>query len=645
VRGIILEAPTVEELQQFTYDSYIKLLKYLKNQYKIVPVCKASYEDTPYLILRHDVDVSLQAALKMAKIENSLDIKSTYFILLCSPFYNVLEGDGIAILRQISNMGHEIGLHYYPPQYAIYQKTPEKSIQLETKILEELLNKKIHSIARHGPWVRDPFSNTKKFINANHPYLRADLFIHESNRAWVTLDGLSFLFKNNPEKVQLLIHPDNWQEQPTSREKLLEQHIQKVQDKILIAQQNLVNNFKTDHYVTEYDTTVGTYNYKQLNNKFTIENQSNDKKLAIIKYSLLHTKIGYKLHKLKDQFLTRTKPVFALTTSKTEPIKTPLVSIIITSYNYCHYLNEAIESALKQTYPNKEIIVIDDGSTDKTKEISMQYPVNYFFQSNQGIASARNKGISLTKGVFFLSLDGDDKLFPHCIEETVKQILKNPSTGFIYTGSKIWNEEEKFENIWMPKRILSKYSLFAGWHGSLGPVLIRRKAFESLERGYDSLFSTHEDLDLCFRLLKKGWKADVCYAPLHWYRVHKNSLDPRTVEKKQISNNFLDNIFRFRYIYRITYYFYNNTLGKTEFLMRYGKAYLKGITLKALISLRINLYTNKNTEFREKAEKLQKELQFTIDMLTEWHNDSALKKYYDERLRFLEYKLQNLFFK
>ncbi len=88
----------------------------------------------------------------------------------------------------------------------------------------------------------------------------------------------------------------------------------------------------------------------------------------------------------------------------------PLVSIIIPVYNGENYLTEAIESALNQTYKNIEIIVINDGSTDSTEEICLQYgnKIRYFYKENGGVSSALNLGISKMKGVYFSWLSHDD---------------------------------------------------------------------------------------------------------------------------------------------------------------------------------------------------------------------------------------------
>ncbi|PJA94745.1 hypothetical protein CO130_02855, partial [Candidatus Jorgensenbacteria bacterium CG_4_9_14_3_um_filter_38_10] len=88
----------------------------------------------------------------------------------------------------------------------------------------------------------------------------------------------------------------------------------------------------------------------------------------------------------------------------------PLVSIIIPAYNAEKYIQRALESALAQTYKDIEIIVIDDGSTDKTAEIIKTYQdprIIYFFQKNQGQGPARNNGIKKSQGEYITFLDAD----------------------------------------------------------------------------------------------------------------------------------------------------------------------------------------------------------------------------------------------
>ncbi|PIQ21561.1 MAG: glycosyl transferase family 2, partial [Cytophagales bacterium CG18_big_fil_WC_8_21_14_2_50_42_9] len=90
-----------------------------------------------------------------------------------------------------------------------------------------------------------------------------------------------------------------------------------------------------------------------------------------------------------------------------------VVTIVIACFNHGHFLQEAIDSVLQQTYPKLEIIVVDDGSSDNTKEVAQQYPqVRYIYQANQGLSAARNTGIKHSTGACLIFLDADDWLTP-----------------------------------------------------------------------------------------------------------------------------------------------------------------------------------------------------------------------------------------
>ena len=329
-------------------------------------------------------------------------------------------------------------------------------------------------------------------------------------------------------------------------------------------------------------------------------------------------------------------------TEKTTLTNNPLVSIIITSYNYGRYLADAIESSLNQTYSNIEIIIVDDGSTDNTKKIAEQFPVKYVFEKNQGVAVAKNYGINLSKGEFFICLDGDDKLSPKYVEKTINQILKRSSTGFVYTGSTVWDENSSLENIWMPKRLLSKYSLFVGWHGAIGPIMVRRKAFESLDHGFDPAFPAHEDMDVCFRILSKSWKSDVVYEPIHWYRIHSNSLNPTTDKQKKIASEFMNKRFWFRKPYRKTYDLYEATLDRLLTFIKHPLQYPHAIRKKIRINYLVRSIIEKNPAEKRKIVKIQKEISSTIDMLIDWRQNVLLRKYYQDRIASLEISLKTL---
>lgn len=108
------------------------------------------------------------------------------------------------------------------------------------------------------------------------------------------------------------------------------------------------------------------------------------------------------------------------------PTLNKTVSIIVPCYKYAHYLEECVDSIVRQTYSVLEIIIVDDGSPDNTipvaNSLRMKYPtlVRLVSKENGGLASARNAGIEIAQGEYIMCLDADDKLVPAAIEEHVK---------------------------------------------------------------------------------------------------------------------------------------------------------------------------------------------------------------------------------
>lgn len=247
----------------------------------------------------------------MAQIERDLNVKSTYFVLFSSSFYNVFEGENVNIIREISKLGHEIGLHYHPAQFKIYRQKPIDTLEVEIKLLEHLLGKKVYSISRHGGWDRDPFAGIKKYINANHPYYRGDLFVHESGRAWTTLEELINLLNNPYKRTQLLIHPENWQEDKVDRIKLLERHIQNLQSKISWLRKENLEYFEKDPLIANYDKLIQKNSAGQsqiMKNELIFQNQKRFRQALkyygdLSRYYLVNTVLGWKVHKVKARIL------------------------------------------------------------------------------------------------------------------------------------------------------------------------------------------------------------------------------------------------------------------------------------------------------------------------------------------------------
>lgn len=112
----------------------------------------------------------------------------------------------------------------------------------------------------------------------------------------------------------------------------------------------------------------------------------------------------------------------------------PLVSIVIPTYNYARFLDEAIQSVLLQSYPNIELIVLDDGSTDATVEVLEKYTGRFYWetQENLGQAETINKGWRMSKGKILAYLSPDDILLPKAVEISVEHLMSNTDVVLTY---------------------------------------------------------------------------------------------------------------------------------------------------------------------------------------------------------------------
>jgi glycosyltransferase involved in cell wall biosynthesis len=188
----------------------------------------------------------------------------------------------------------------------------------------------------------------------------------------------------------------------------------------------------------------------------------------------------------------------------------PLVSIIIPVYNGSNYLHEAIDSALKQTYTNIEILVINDGSTDngKTETIAQSYgnKIRYYIKKNGGVSTALNLGISEANGVYISWLSHDDVYMPNKIEEQIQflknYLEKNITPPILYSNCYDINEKSeiigKEENINInPSDFYEQLILRPFLNGCT--TLIPKDAFTKVGYFKENL-KTVQDYDMWFKL-------------------------------------------------------------------------------------------------------------------------------------------------
>lgn len=183
-----------------------------------------------------------------------------------------------------------------------------------------------------------------------------------------------------------------------------------------------------------------------------------------------------------------------------------LVSVIIPCYNQARFLSEAIESVLAQTYKNFEIIVIDDGSTDNTRQIVEQYEeVRYLRQENQGVASARNLGLRLSKGEYLVFLDADDRLLPEAIKIGLRSFDTHPESAFVAGHVRLISADGSALPSPQPPAVGRDVYLELLRHNFIwttGAVMYRRSTLVSID-GFNTSVDGSADFDLNLRLASR----------------------------------------------------------------------------------------------------------------------------------------------
>lgn len=200
-----------------------------------------------------------------------------------------------------------------------------------------------------------------------------------------------------------------------------------------------------------------------------------------------------------------------------------LVSIIIPYYNDGQYIEQAIQSILDQTYSNMEIIVIDDGSNNETKNIlkDLDQKIDLLItQENKGTSAARNIGISSAKGKFILPLDSDDYFEPDFIEKSVNILEKDSRVGLVTCHAHIIKDDNITGEIisvgGQARDMLIR-------NGVLANSLFRKKVWEDVS-GYDEkMVQGYEDWDFNISITQKGWQVYVIDEFLFNYRLKKKS--------------------------------------------------------------------------------------------------------------------------
>ena len=195
------------------------------------------------------------------------------------------------------------------------------------------------------------------------------------------------------------------------------------------------------------------------------------------------------------------------------------VSIVITCYNYESFVGEAIRSALAQTQPVLEVIVINDGSTDDSLSVIMQYQdrVRIINQENQGIIKTKNRALHEVSGEWVIFLDADDHIDKHYIEKTLAS-ARQDNSDLVYTDMHLFGaKNEHFKSIKFNRWVLYRNNFI---HNSA----LMRVALLRAVGGYKlEMKDGYEDWELYLTLNEAGMKASHVPEPLLYYRQHPQS--------------------------------------------------------------------------------------------------------------------------
>lgn len=204
------------------------------------------------------------------------------------------------------------------------------------------------------------------------------------------------------------------------------------------------------------------------------------------------------------------------------------ISVIVPAYNAEKYIGQCIKALLNQSYRREdyEVIVVDDGSTDKTADIIKDYPLRYIYQKNQGPAAARNNGVKEAKGDIILFTDSDCIATPNWIEEMVRPFKSSDIAAV--KGAYLTNQkgviarlaqvefEERFEMLKKAESIDMVDTYSAGF---------RRDIFLQMG-GFDTSFpvANNEDTDLSYRMSKQGFKMVFNPDAIVYHLKHPDSI-------------------------------------------------------------------------------------------------------------------------
>jgi glycosyltransferase involved in cell wall biosynthesis len=198
----------------------------------------------------------------------------------------------------------------------------------------------------------------------------------------------------------------------------------------------------------------------------------------------------------------------------------PLISVVICVYNGERFLGEAIDSVFGQDYRPIELIVVDDGSDDRSAEIATAYPdIKVLSQENKGLGAARNAGIAAATGTFIAFLDADDVMQPTKLSEQARYLLDHPEVGYVLCRQRLVPVTGSELPAW------ARRDPIFGDPGGVQPTsgVVRRSALERAG-AFDPSLRTGDGMEWLGRLREAGIGIHVLPKLLLLRRVHEDNL-------------------------------------------------------------------------------------------------------------------------
>ena len=227
-----------------------------------------------------------------------------------------------------------------------------------------------------------------------------------------------------------------------------------------------------------------------------------------------------------------------------EIMENPRVSVVIPAYNHERYVGEAIQSVLNQTFQDFELIIINDGSTDRTEEEILKFHdprIRYYSQENRGLSATLNRGIELARGEFFTFLPSDDMMLPEKLQIQTKVLEESKDLGLVFSYPIIIDAQGK-EIIddpivdWFKTPFDKKEEIFPALFERnflcAPTVLIRKECFKKVGF-FDESLKTAQDYDMWMRILKY-YDLKIIKLPLLKLRWHGGNLTYRPTEETEM---------------------------------------------------------------------------------------------------------------